>query len=166
MAGLLFLTINGRDGNGEQNPWSVLVVEALRQHDKRVAVVLKSPTEGESMGPGTLVVPLYDVGFGVNRWSPRPSNAGGTPGWAQMLSTGSCVAVGRRCVAFPEVAERAARQIAVMFLREAQNGQRRPPGWYPWGSAPTVQNRRSRRGDGSATIRYRPWGTQQSHLSR
>ena len=158
--GLLFLTISGRDGNGEQNPWSVLVVEALRQHNGYYALVLNSSPAGrESIARGMLVVPFYDVKFGVNRWSPRPRNASGTPGWAEVFSTGSCVAIGRRCVTFPEVVERAARQIAVLFLRESsRNGQKLPAGQYIWGPAPSRV--RSRRGLG---VRPRP--ESRSHLT-
>ena len=157
--GPLFLTINGRDENGVQNPWSVLIVEALQQHDGYNAIVLKSPAGRESIAQGTLVVPLYDFNFGINRWSPRPKNAPGTPGWAQTLSSSSCVAVGRRCVVSPEVAERAARQIATLFLRESsRNGGQYPWGEYPWGPAPSRV--RSRRGLG---VRPRPEA--RSHLA-
>ena len=156
----LFLTVNGRDGNGEQNPWSVRVIEALQQHDGYNAIVLKSPTEGESIARGALVVPLYDFNFGINRWSPRPKNAPGTPGWAQTLSSSSCVAIGQRCVAFPELAERAARQIATLFLRESsRNGGQYPWGEYSWGPAPSRV--RSRRGLGN--VRPRP--ESRSHLA-
>ena len=125
--GPLFLTVNGRDGNGEQNPWSVLIVEALRRRDGCNAVILKSPTElGEAMGIRLRVVPLFDVSCGVNRWSPRPRNASGTPVWVQALSSGSCVAIGRRCVTFPEVVERAARQIAVLVRSRRELGNVRP----------------------------------------
>jgi len=150
--GLLFLTVNGRDGNGEQNPRSVLIVEALRRRDGCDAFVLKSSTEGESIARGALVVPLYDFNFGINRWSPRPKNAPGTPGWAQTLSSSSCVAIGQRCVAFSEVAERAACQITTLFLRESsRNGGQYPWGEYSWGPAPSRV--RSRRGLG---VRPRP----------
>ena len=158
--GPLFLTINGRDENGVQNPWSVLIVEALQQHDGYNAIVLKSPAGRESIAQGTLVVPLYDVDSGVNRWSPRPRNTSGTPGWAQTLSSSSCVAVGRRCVVSPEVAERAARQIATLFLRESSRNEGQYPwGEYPWGPAPSRV--RSRRGRDNIRPRPESW----SHLA-
>lgn len=157
--GLLFLTVHGRDGNGEQNPQSVLLIEALRQLKHGcLALILKSPADGEWIVRDTLVVPLYDVSRGVNRWSPRPNDTSlRTPNWARVLSSGSCVAVGQRCVAFPEVAERAARQIATLFSREFHRSE----GWeYPWGPAP-AQDRRSRRGQHN--IRPRP--ESRSHLA-
>src|SRR3989339_2203788 len=104
--GPLFLTINGRDGNGVQNPWSVLIVEALQQHDGYNAIVLKSPAGRESIAQGTLVVPLYDFNFGINRWSPRPKKARGTPGGRQRPSGTPSVAAGRRGLVSPDDAGR------------------------------------------------------------
>ncbi|GEM_PF-2443381 len=162
-AGPVFFTL-ARDGNGgAANPRSVLVVEALQRRILEVealqkrgcsAVVLDSP---RLVVPATVVVALFDVNFGVNRWSPRPNNAARTPSWARELSS-ACVAVGERCVAFPTIIEGAAAQIAALFLRDCHMRK----GEYLWGPAPT-RNRSGRRE--RDTLRYRAW-VPQSHLSR
>ena len=157
---LVFFTIHEeKSDNGRRNPRSALLVEALRQHilevealQKRgcVAVVLDSP----NVVPATVAVALFDVNFGVNRWSPRPNNASRTPSWARALSSGWCVAVGYRCVALPSHVKDAARQIAAMFSQG-----RCEKGVYPWGSAPS----RVRSHRGRDNIRPRP--ESRSHLA-
>jgi len=160
--GPVFFTL-AKDGNGGTNPRSVLVVEALQRHILEVgalrergcvAVVLDSP---RLVVPATVVVALFDVNFGVNRWSPRPSDAAKTPSWARELSS-ACVAVGERCVTFPTIIEGAAAQIAALFLRDCRHMRK---GEYLWGPAPT-RNRSGRRE--RDTLRYRAWVP--SHLSR
>ena len=157
--GPVFFTL-ARDGNGGANPRSVLVVEALQRRILEVeafrergcvAVILDSP---RLVVPATVVVALFDVNFGVNRWSPRPNNAARTPSWARELSS-ACVAIGERCVAFPTIVEGAAAQIATLFLRDCK-------GEYPWGAAPAKNHRSRRERD---TLRYRAW-VPHSHLSR
>ena len=162
--GPVFFTLT-RDGNGGANPRSVLVIEALQrrilavealQRRGCVAVVLDSP---RLVVPATVVVALFDVNFGVNRWSPRPNHAAGTPSWALVLSN-ACVAVGARCVVCPTIVEGAAAQIATLFLRDFHDTAGK--GECPWGPAP-ARNRRSRRE--RDTLRYRAW-VPHSHLSR
>ena len=157
--GPVFFTL-ARDGNGGANPRSVLVVEALQRRILEVeafrergcvAVILDSP---RLVVPATVVVALFDVNFGVNRWSPRPNNAARTPSWARALSSGWCVAVGYRCVALPSHVKDAARQIAAMFSQG-----RCEKGVYPWGSAPSRV--RSRRGRDNIRPRPESW----SHLA-
>ena len=161
--GPLFVTVNGRGGNGIQNPWSVLVIEELRKREGCSAAVLNSPPWEVR---GKLVVSLYDVECGVNRWSPRPKDTSGTPDWARALSSGSCVAVGQRCAASPVIMERTACQILTIFLKEWGNGGRGFSwGKHVWGPAPST-NRSSRRRSSAAMLRYCPWGTRQSHLTR
>src|SRR3989344_518234 len=159
IGGPVFFTL-ARDGNGRTNPRSVLVVEALRQHILEVealqqrgcaAVVLDSP---ELVVPAGMAVALFDVNFGVNRWSPRSRTALRTPDWARALSSGWCVAVGCRCVAFPSHVKDAARQIAIMFSQG-----RCEKGVYPWGSAPSRV--RSHRGRDNT----RPRPESRSHLA-
>lgn len=158
--GLLFFTIHKKEkeGKGERNPRSILVIEALRQRGCTV-MVLNSLVDDESkfiVSAGE-AVPLFDVDCGVNQWSPRPSTTLGTPSWVRVLSTGSCVAVGSDCVAFPTRLEGAARQIVTMFSREyRENGHD-----YPWGPAPSKKRRSRRERD---RLRH-PW-VQRSHLSR
>ncbi|MDO8590299.1 MAG: hypothetical protein Q7R69_03470 [bacterium] len=137
--GLVFFTIH-EPADKHHNPRSALVIEALKEHGC-TTVVVKSVIEAEAKVRGNVVVALCDVEFGVNRWSPRPTNtADGMPDWVRRLSTGSCVAVGRKCVTFPSHVKGAAQQIATMFSREfRQNGHE-----YPWGNGPSPHRRKRR----------------------
>lgn len=166
---LVFLTIHTKDDkNGGRNPRSVILAGALQrqillteelQRRGCAAVILDSLVdEFKSAAPASVaVVPLFDVICGVNCWSPRPSVALGAPSWVRAFSSGSCIAVGSRCVIFPLRVEAAARQITRLFLREHHGDE------YPWGPAPSV-HRKSRR-ERDSLRSHRPW-VGESHLSR
>lgn len=156
--GLLFLTVHGRDGNGEQNPRSVLVIEALCRYGC-TAIVRNGPIESVSAMPVSTVA-LFDVDYGIKRrWSPRPSMARGTPDWVLPSQRNFCVAIGYR-VTPGVITERTALQIAKLFLPELRRKQDGESYDYPWGSAP-AQDRRSRRGQHN--VRPRP--ESRSHLA-
>lgn len=155
--GLVFFTIHSEENssNGGWNPRSALVVEALQRRGC-AAVVLGSP-KPVVLAVGGMALALFDISCGVNRWSPRSNTALRTPDWARALSSGSCVAIGQRCVRSPTIIERAAAQIATLFLREFSRSEGQE---YPWGPAP-APNRKSRRGGN-----IRPYPRLQSHLTR
>ncbi|MEX2013706.1 MAG: hypothetical protein WD897_02215 [Parcubacteria group bacterium] len=142
---LVFITIDNGGGALKElnNPRSASVIEALKKCGCNASIV-KSAVEGKSIAYGMLVVPLFDVSRNVNRWSPKPSRHKDAPGWVRELSTGSCVAVGKKCVDFPSHVERAAEHIAVMFSREfRKNGNGGDE--YPWGPAPAPFKSRKRK---------------------
>lgn len=151
--GLVFVTIHDPAGPERPNPRSVLVIEELKEQGW-AAMAVRSLAEGEStVHDGVSVVALYDVEFGVNRWSPHPKNmANGMPDWVKALSTDSCVAVGRRCTAYPSHVEGAARQIATMFSRDFHKSGHQ----YAWGNGPSLhkRKRRSRRNRETHHRRY------------
>ncbi len=132
----VFLTVHNE--NGEGNPWSVLLIEALQKYGC-TAVVVSSLAEGQATVvklAGVMIIPLFDLKFGLNRWSPCLKTASGVPGWARELSTGSCIAIGERCVAFPSIIEGSARQIARMFSPGESSSEE-----FPWGRGPLPVSR-------------------------
>ncbi|PIP55939.1 MAG: hypothetical protein CO183_01200 [Candidatus Zambryskibacteria bacterium CG_4_9_14_3_um_filter_42_9] len=136
---LVFLTINNK--NGERNLLSVIIVNALKDHGC-TSVVLESANDKTLKIDNALVVPLFDKKFGVNRWSPCSKKASGIPDWVRELSTGSCVAIGPKCVQYPSHIEDATQQIANMFLRElCKNGN---GNGFPWGLAPSSEKHKRR----------------------
>ena len=143
-SGPIFLTVHNHDKTGEENcggcnPQSVLMIEELWRRGC-AAVVMKSLDEYEPPPNGVAVVPLFDLKFGLNRWSPCSKIASGVPGWARELSTGSCIAIGERCVASPSIIEGSARQIARMF----SSGENSEDG-SPWGPSPVPRLQQKRR---------------------
>ena len=139
--GPIFLTVhdNAGEDSGECNPQSVLVVEELWRRGYN-AVVTKSLDEYKPSPNGVAVVSLFDLRFGLNRWSPCSKTASGVPSWARELSTGSCIAIGERCVAFPSIIEGSARQIARLF----SSGGNSEVG-SPWGPPPLPRPQQKRR---------------------
>lgn len=139
---VVFLTVN--NGSEVKNPRSVLVIEALRRCGC-TTVVLSDLAEYDDVVPEAAenVVPLFDLGTGVNRWSPCSKVVRGVPDWAWGLSSSECIAIGKRCVDFPNRVLHAARQIARMFSREHhENGN----GGKPWShDGPSSRRRRKRR---------------------
>ena len=114
--GLWFVTIHGVDNGGIQNPWSVPIIEALRQRDF-IATVNDSLHTGELEAvENMVVVPIFDRERGVKRFSPCLCTASGIPDWVRKISTGPCIAVGEKCVSFSHVIEATARQIVHLFL--------------------------------------------------
>ena len=130
--GPVFLTIH-KEGVG--NPWSVLLINEGLQKYGCATMVAESSEEYEPLPDGVEVVPLFDLQFGLNRFSPVKKEASGVPTWAKIYSTRFCLAVNQRCIALPVVVEGSAWQIMKMFSGN----------FDPLGQAPAQRHDKKRR---------------------
>lgn len=139
--GRVFLTI--RNNNGDDNPWSVEIIAALKKIGC-TTIIVESLVEGEmAVDDETVVVPLFDHKHGVNWFKPVIKSAKVVPNWAWEMSSTLCIAVGERCVSS---AADAARQIARGFIgdvefpfKQSLQSQTRPASSRPGWRAPSIQ---------------------------
>lgn len=127
--GIIFVTIHDEREEGYgRNPRSALMIQKLGDMGFLVIVLEVNELERISPDPNQEVVSLFDLDYGVNRWSPCQKTATGVPEWTRKLSTNYCIALGKKCEC-ERVVTAEARHIANMFLR---NGN----GRVPWGPSP------------------------------
>lgn len=115
-----FLVVHSEEKSEWSNPHSALLIEGLWLYQCD-ALVVGTPEEYEPSSNGVMVVPLFDLQFGLNRFSPVRKEASGVPTWAKVLSTNFCIAVHKRCVDFPVALDVSARQIAKMFAKSVDS---------------------------------------------
>lgn len=111
-----FLVVHSDEKPEWRNPHSALLIEGLWRYQCD-ALVVGTPEEYESPCEEIAVVPLFDLQFGLNRFSPVRKEASGVPLWAKLFSTNFCIAVHKRCVDFPATLDGSSRQIAKMFAK-------------------------------------------------
>ena len=143
---VVFLTVQGDEEDSVRNPWSATLlkagVEEFRLNGGHDIVVAVSPDKYEPPPDGIVVIPLFDLKFGLNRFSPVRKEASGVPTWAKIFATHHCVAVSEKCVSFPGIIKSAARQITRMFSCENKNNG---GDGFLWGPPPLPRLEQKRR---------------------